>query len=320
MHLDQSTDNPSSANEKRAREEDEEDSDADTPRSTGSSVTEVGSQAQLPSSYPKSNDALRTQSDPMDEDVKKESAEPASQTTTTGIAGSSLLSEEVASSLDALHINRVKGKARDSGEILHLGTPVPMTPESEAPDNESIAHRTRSAQRRKTSIDPIPSKGNDILLPSQSVETAPPEFSGSSSFLDESKSSSGWTTLPPAPSGSSSFLIKSNRSSHDPLYQPSAARQVVIPDSLQSSQRPSHSHHQRPSQSTQSQSTQSQSNQSQSTQSQNTQNQSHHPNQGTGGEKWHWEWFWFCVSFRLPSSDIDHLYHLVSMWPWTRPC
>jgi hypothetical protein len=279
MHLDQSTENKSSANKKRAREEDEDDSDADTPGSTGSSVTEAESQGQLLSSYPKSNDALRSQSDPIDEDVKKESAEPTSQMTTTGIAGSSLSSEEVASSLGALHISRVKGKARGSGEILHVGTPVPMTPESEAPDNESIAHRTRSAQRRKTSIDSIPSECNDNLLRSRSIRTTYP---GLSSFLDESKSSSGWTTLPPAPSGSSSYLIESKPSSHDPLCQPSATQPVIIPDSLQSS----HSHHQRPSQ--------------------NTQSQSRYPNQRTPREKYYWEWFWFCVSFRLPSSDIDY--------------
>jgi len=192
QHRDQDTDllpsqdNRISVNKKRARGEDEPESDADTPRSTGSSVTEVEEQAQHPSPSPNYPDALRSQSDVMDEDIRDEFPSPASQTTTTGMAGSSPVSEEVASSLGALHISQGKGKARDFGKVLRRGTPAPVTPES-APDNDPIAHRTRSAQRRKTYAKSVPSERNDTLPPSRSVKTTLASTSRSSNILKKKK-------------------------------------------------------------------------------------------------------------------------------------
>jgi hypothetical protein len=145
MHLDQFTDNQSSSNEKRTREEDGYDSDADTPGSTGSSVTEVGARVQLPSPSPDPYDALR--SDAMDENVNAESSGRPSETIPAWETSFRSSSEEVASSLKTLHISRGKRTAEDSANDDLRRTRILMTPESELSDNWSITSRERGKTR-----------------------------------------------------------------------------------------------------------------------------------------------------------------------------
>jgi hypothetical protein len=144
MHLDQPTDNHSSPNEKQVREDGDE-SDADTPGSTGSLVTEVRERPQLPSPSPNFYDALR--SDAMDENVKAESFSRALETIPAWETSFRSSSEEVASSLKALHISRGKRRAEDSANDDLRRTRIPMTPESELPDNWSITRPERGKTR-----------------------------------------------------------------------------------------------------------------------------------------------------------------------------
>jgi hypothetical protein len=200
------------ATETRAREGDQDDSDKDTyteydsdvgiPRSSVSSfTTEAREEAPQPD-FPSLNyyDALRTQSNAMDGDVKEGAPGTASQTTTSRTAGYSPSSEEVASSLMALHISREKGKARDFSHILNRTTSVPMTPESETIDSRLAAFEERAERLRKAYIDPAQSKGNDILPPSRFITTTLATSSGSSNVLGKNKVSPSETLYPPSQS------------------------------------------------------------------------------------------------------------------------
>jgi hypothetical protein len=170
-------------NSKRARKG-EDDIVVDIPESTRSSLTEV---EQAPSTFSSTNydKILPSLNDAMDKNEKEESPDLVSQPGMAGEADSSPLTKDVAASLGVLNTSLVKGKGRDFVKALHRGLP-PMTPEP-APDNESIAHQTRSTEHRKASTKPIPLERNEAIPLSRSLGTTLAASSGSSNILKESK-------------------------------------------------------------------------------------------------------------------------------------
>jgi hypothetical protein len=185
--------------ENQTRAEDQDDSDVDThteydtdvdiPCSSISSFTSVAREDDRQPTFSKLNyhDALRSQSDAIDGDLKRKSTDTTSQMTTSGKAGCSPSSEEVASSFMALHISIEKSIARDFSDVLNHSSPVTMMPEPESIDSRLAAYEERAERLRKAYIDPVPSKGDSALTPSQSVDPAPPGSSGSPNILHESK-------------------------------------------------------------------------------------------------------------------------------------
>jgi hypothetical protein len=225
MDLFPSQENQSKVNAKRAREENEDDSDVDTPRSTGSSVTEVEEQApQRPSRSPNYYDPLR--SNTMDEDINEKSPDPIPLTTTAGAAGFSSSSKVVASSLGALHISRENNEAQDFDDVLNRGPPVPMTPALEAPDDR-LANYEPFEMRRMAHINP--SLEDDMLPQSQSIARALSALS--------------------APFRPSDILEKSEVNPGGTLPQPSRTQQNFASHSPAPSHNSSHSHDSIPNQS-----------------------------------------------------------------------
>jgi hypothetical protein len=167
----------------------EYDSDVDVPCSSISSFTTAAREEAPQPTFSKLNyyDALRSQIVAIDGNLKGKSTDTTSQTTTSGTAGCSPSSEELASSFMALHISLEKSKARDFSDVSNHSTPVIMMPESESIDSRLAAYEERAERLRNAYIDPIPSKSDNALPPSQSVDTAHSGSSGSSNFLHDSK-------------------------------------------------------------------------------------------------------------------------------------